>query len=261
METEKKRLFRYLRADEIEVRKGQFIGEDKSKCELLLYKTARTDYALLDETFGPFGWSIQYKTENGMLFAGIGIKDPVSGVYIYKWNAGAEQNFEREKSLASDCAKRAGFAWGLGTELYSSPKIVVPNENKAYKVSEISYEDGKIKDLTITDKFDNVIYSYRDFKPVGGVSQGAPTKTYTSDIEGVEAFIRDRWEGADKDTKHLLSAFHTRAVNDPERIAKYGVQRCFKYLADDVKNGTVVLEFVTPPGVDQKGFWRAKRVK
>lgn len=252
---------RDYRAEEIQVRKGQFVGEDKSKVELLLYADARACQEVLDETFGELGWVCNYKEEKGILFCGIGVKDNVSGQFLWRWNSGAEQSFEKEKSIASDAMKRTAVLFGVGRSLYTAPRIVVPNENKAYKVSEIAYEDGKIKDLTITDKFDNVIYSYRDFKPVGGVSQGAPTKTYTSDIEGVEAFIRDQWDGADKETKHLLSAFHTRAVNEPGRIDKYGVRNCYKYLVEDVKNGTVVLEYVTPPGVDQKGFWRAKRVK
>ena len=63
-------LFRNLRADEIECRRGRQVGNG---VEILLYKTSRTDMSLLDETFGNFGWACQYKEVNGSLFCGLAI--------------------------------------------------------------------------------------------------------------------------------------------------------------------------------------------
>ena len=253
---EKKRLFRYLRPDEVEVRKGNFIGKDQSKVELLLYKTARVDYALLDETFGPFNWCVQYKTENGILFAGVGIKDPTSGAYIFKWNAGAEQNFEREKSQASDAVKRAGFAWSLGVELYSAPRIVVANENKAYKVTELGCEDGKIKDLVITDKFDNVIYSYHNFKQDSSVPEKAPETpveepkplfdTRPWNVRLQEFCAEMKGDNDDPEYQQFLLAFYYYYLPQDKKGRAYGPKKCFGFFNDDVRNGLLEVDYTNP---------------
>lgn len=154
-------LFRNLRADEIEVRISRELGN--GKVELLLYKTARTDYNLLDETFGFYGWANQYQNINGVTYCGIAIKDPKTNTWIWRWNAGAEGNFEKEKSTASDSLKRAGFALGLGRELYSAPRIIVSCDNKyeKYSVQEINYDaKDRICDLVITDSKGNVVFNF-----------------------------------------------------------------------------------------------------
>ena len=116
------RAFRTLTPREIECRIAE-IGKDAKYLKLLLYKTARTDAALLDETYGPDKWSCDYKVVDGKLFCGIGIK--FGEEWIWRWNVGTESNMEAEKGQASDALKRAGFVWGIGTELYSSPEITL----------------------------------------------------------------------------------------------------------------------------------------
>ena len=150
--------FRLLKADEIECR----ISVIKSTgLSLLLYKTARTDAALLDETVGTENWENDFKVIDGVLFGGIGIR--YGDKWIWKWDAGAESNTEAEKGRASDAFKRAGFKHGIGRELYSAPFIWVNasdcnivNGNKCYDkfaVSEIAYdEQERINRLTITCK-------------------------------------------------------------------------------------------------------------
>ena len=49
---------RKLRADEIECRVAQVSSKG---CSLLLYKTARVDMQILDETFGVMNWETDYK--------------------------------------------------------------------------------------------------------------------------------------------------------------------------------------------------------
>ena len=117
------RNFRLLKPDEIEVR-VQTVKENGLVA--LLYKTARTDYALLDETYGAFNWENDYKEINGKMYCGIGIYDKETKEWIWKWNVGTESETEAEKGQASDAMKRAGFCWGIGTELYSSPFIWIP---------------------------------------------------------------------------------------------------------------------------------------
>ena len=114
------RTFRLLRENEIECRVSE-ISRDGKWLKLLLYKTARTDAALLDETFGPSAWQNDYRVIDGKLFCGIGIK--CGSEWVWKWNVGTESNMEAEKGQASDALKRAGFVWGIGTELYSAPEI------------------------------------------------------------------------------------------------------------------------------------------
>lgn len=160
-------LFRNLTKNEVEVRRGRKIGQDK--VELLIYKTARTDMNLLDETFGCFGWAVQYKEEKGILFCGLGIQDPDSKVWVWRWNAGAEGNFEAEKSVASDSMKRAGFLFGLGRELYTAPRIVVTpkSDYTQYFVDEIGYdENDKINNLRIVDDNGTVVFNMVNGKKV-----------------------------------------------------------------------------------------------
>lgn len=110
---------RPLRADEIEVRVGQVY---QNGVTMLLYKTARTDMAILDEVYGECGWQCDYKELKGNMYCGIGVQS-VNGDWVWKWDCGTESNTEREKGEASDAFKRAGFKWGIGRELYTSPFI------------------------------------------------------------------------------------------------------------------------------------------
>lgn len=151
------KLFRLLRADEIECRVSRVTPKG---VVLLLYKTARTDADLLDETFGADRWENDFRVIDGTLYGGIGVTMN-DGEKVWKWDAGTESNTEAEKGRASDAFKRAGFKWGLGRELYSAPFIFIPagkcniENGKCYdtfKVGSISYDGEKISGLTITLK-------------------------------------------------------------------------------------------------------------
>ena len=119
-------MFRDLKADEIECRVAQATEYGVS---LLLYKDARVDMAILDETVGQSNWQNKFYENKGILFCSLGIntnygKD-LPDRWIWKDDAGTESNTEAEKGNASDARKRAGFAWGIGRELYTSPAIRV----------------------------------------------------------------------------------------------------------------------------------------
>lgn len=113
-------LFRNLKKDEIEARIGTM---SKSGFSVLLYKTARTDARLFDETFGPLNWQCQYHVVNDNLFCAISVYDKENNQWVTKENVGTESNTEKEKGEASDALKRAGFTWGCGVELYTAPFI------------------------------------------------------------------------------------------------------------------------------------------
>ena len=81
------RQFRLLKADEIECRVSE-IARDGSYLKLLLYKTARTDAAMLDETYGPMNWCNDYREINGKMYCGLAIRDPDTKEWVWKWNVG-----------------------------------------------------------------------------------------------------------------------------------------------------------------------------
>lgn len=114
---------RALTADEIEVRVGT-VGQ--KGCSMLLYKNARVDMAVLDETYGEFGWQSDYKELKGNMYCGIAVQNTASGDWVWKWDCGTETYTEKEKGEASDAFKRAGFKWGIGRELYTAPFIFLP---------------------------------------------------------------------------------------------------------------------------------------
>jgi hypothetical protein len=161
MAKEKSKLtFRKLTADEIEVRVG-------SGNSLLLYKTARTDANILDETVGAENWQKKYTSVMTTMFCSLGINinydDPSKEpVWVWKEDAGDDDyTTEKVKAQASDCFKRAGFAWGIGRELYTSPRIKLDEANKSksfFECERIGYdEDGHINDLKITTDFGKTV--------------------------------------------------------------------------------------------------------
>lgn len=133
---------RNLKEDEIEC-KIATIKKDKG-LTLLLYKTARTDMLILDETFGQMNWQCEYKEIKGNMYCGISVYDKEKCQWVSKWDCGVESAFgDKQKGEASDAFKRAGFKWGIGIELYTAPFIWIPN-----KLCNIT-SDGKCY-----DKFD-----------------------------------------------------------------------------------------------------------
>lgn len=153
-------LFRRLRADEIDVRLGTV---DRYGFSLLLYKDARCDQRVLDETFTPWGWQKETRKEGETFISRVLIQGP-DGDWIYKEGAGSAGNFEPEKSAESDSFKRACFAWGLGRDLYTAPRIhlnaktyqegrryFLENSSDAYgwRVHRIEYDDAGISALEL----------------------------------------------------------------------------------------------------------------
>lgn len=109
---------RLLRPEEISVR---LASVNKAGAELLLYKDARVDMSILDETFGPMNWKKCYSRDNKNCT--VSVYDQEKQEWISKEDTGKESYSDAEKGLASDSFKRACFNWGIGVELYSSPRI------------------------------------------------------------------------------------------------------------------------------------------
>jgi hypothetical protein len=159
----KELIFRALRADEIDVRVATV---NEKGVSLLLYKDARCDMNVLDETVGKFGWDRDHKELKGNIYCGVSIYDDEKGVWVTKWDCGAESFTEKEKGEASDSFKRACFNWGIGRELYTAPFIWIPNKNvkvngkdkPLVKIEKDDYGKWKTKDrftvykMEVTDK-------------------------------------------------------------------------------------------------------------
>lgn len=131
--------FRSLLAEEIDV-KPQVVKPNGFS--LLLYKNARVDMDLLDETVGPMNWQRKHSRENANCI--VSIYDEDKKIWIEKEDTGTESFTEKEKGLASDSFKRACFNWGIGRELYTAPFIWI-NEKKYLKENNGKY--------AIADKF------------------------------------------------------------------------------------------------------------
>lgn len=168
---------RKLKANEIDVKVKQ-VGNGWAL--LLLYKTARVDMQILDETYGPLGWQSDYKTLNNVLYCGIGILDTNSKEWVWKWDCGIESRDNdgmEKKGEASDAFKRAGFKVGIGRELYTSPVIFANVETIAevnhgktfykladsklrFEVDDITYDkEGNIADLDIKTNKGNIVFT------------------------------------------------------------------------------------------------------
>lgn len=152
--------FRLLNEDEIDVRVGNVVNTAYRKgANLLLYKNARVDMDILDETVGAENWTRGHQEIKGNLYCNVSIYDEAKKEWITKQDCGVESNTEKEKGEASDSFKRACVNWGIGRELYTSPKIAIDWEvdeknklkfNPTFYVKSIKYDEKRrIVQLTI----------------------------------------------------------------------------------------------------------------
>lgn len=162
---------RCLKPSEIDVRIGQ-VGS--KGCSLLLYKNARVDMQILDETVGAEFWQREVFECKGNLFCRVGVYSNALNMWVWKSDCGVESNTEKEKGESSDAFKRACVNWGIGRELYTAPFIFVQAEtvgdNGRYKlknpsalygisVKNIAYNnDREIAHIEIVDKSGNTIF-------------------------------------------------------------------------------------------------------
>ncbi len=140
--------FRPLRADEIDCRIAQ---QTEYGLSLLLYKDARCDMNLLDETVGPFNWQRTHSRDNANCI--VSIWDEEKKQWISKEDTGTDSYTEADKGRASDSYKRSCFNWGIGRELYTAPQIWIKkndftlnNRNKCndrFEVEKIVYDEEK----------------------------------------------------------------------------------------------------------------------
>ena len=217
---DKSYMFRALTAGDIEVRVAQ---AKENGVSLLLYKNARVDMNILDDTVGPFNWRREHVRENANCI--VSIYDREKQQWIYKEDTGTESNTEAEKGLASDSFKRACFNWGIGRELYTAPFIWIKPPgcklkqliNGKYKcedkfvVTKIEYNESReIVALKIArDDFGELteVFTYpqnKTRKTARNKPQNAPF------VKMIDAAQRTEVEEALDDMKLTASALHSR---------------------------------------------------
>lgn len=194
--------FKPLEPEDIEARVQQVTEKG---CSLLLYKDARCDMRMLDETVGNENWDCEYQSIDGRLFCTVGILCQTSSgnmAWVYKQDVGTKSNMEPEKGEASDAFKRACFKWGIGRELYTAPFIWVDKGQlqkhyqdqrtgrwvcrDSFDVERVEVKDGRITDLAIVNGHGMYVYEMRrkPQKMVGGGTKTSEPKTAPQKASG-----------------------------------------------------------------------------
>lgn len=140
-------MFRTLKAKEIDCRVSQIAS---NWLTLLLYKDARADMDVLDETVGPMRWKREHLRDNANCV--VSIYNEETKEWVSKEDTGTESFSEAEKGLASDSFKRACVNWGIGRELYTAPSIfILPSKEMIPKGQETEFyknDKGKFETKT-----------------------------------------------------------------------------------------------------------------
>lgn len=188
---------RKLKPEEIECRVG-IISKDGKGFSLLLYKNARVDMEILDETFGVYGWKRSHYQVKDTLFCEVSIFNKDIGEWVSKSDAGSESNTEQQKGESSDSFKRACVNFGIGRELYTAPFIYIKNNdylseyngklklksNVSFSVKEIEYNEfNAINKIIIIDNKNNIVFKFENKKTHDDKKEvEAPTKYYEKEL-------------------------------------------------------------------------------
>jgi len=217
---------RLLKPNEIDVRIGSI---NEKGTTLLLYKDARVDMNILDES--GVKWKRSHELINGNLFCTISIWDDDIKEWISRQDVGVESQSEKEKGQASDAFKRAGFNFGIGRELYTAPFTWISSANYTvfknpktgklgthdkFAVTKISYDDNKeIEALEIKNiKSGNVVFTFggnrapnvQDSKPTTTEWKPSTTKPASAQQKSFIANLLRQRQIADTDMKEYLAS-------------------------------------------------------
>lgn len=150
--------FRTLKESEIDCR---IATVSEKGVTVLLYKDARCDMNILDETVGSMNWQRKHTRDNANCI--VSIWDEQKKMWIEKEDTGTESFTEKEKGLASDSFKRACFNWGIGRELYTAPFIWISASDCSIQ------KKNNGSGFTCYDKFKVRLIKYDDNKNIIGL--------------------------------------------------------------------------------------------
>lgn len=230
--------FRELRADEVDARVSTINDKGLS---LLLYKDARCDMNILDETVGSTNWEREHEIIGDRLYCTVSIFDEDKNAWVSKQDVGTESYTEKEKGQASDSFKRACFNWGIGRELYTAPFIWIkdglytvtkkgdkPTTYDKFSVESMTVENHKITGLTIKNLSTNkIVYTY------GSQAKQTSESRIKKEIadNGMEHYIPliimqqkqyflTVYEGKEDKLEQLLKKYELDCLNDmPQKLA------------------------------------------
>lgn len=230
--------FRELRADEVDARVSTISAKGLS---LLLYKDARCDMNILDETVGSTNWEREHEIIGDRLYCTVSIFDEDKNAWVSKQDVGTESYTEKEKGQASDSFKRACFNWGIGRELYTAPFIWIkdglytvtkkgdkPTTYDKFSVESMTVENHKITGLTIKNLSTNkIVYTY------GSQAKQTSESRIKKEIadNGMEHYIPlitmqqkqyflNVYEGKEDKLEQLLKKYELDCLNDmPQKLA------------------------------------------
>lgn len=220
--------FRKLKASEIDARVSTVT---ESGCSILLYKDARCDMNLLDETVGNENWQREHQLIGDRLYCTVKVWDAEKNRWICKQDVGTESYTEKEKGQASDSFKRACVNIGIGRELYTAPFIWIPKTKcnisekngkfttyDRFVVDDIGYdEDGNINRLVIRNmgstykKRDEIAYQLGEAQTEEEKAQEKYDKT-----------------AEEKITDMHVKSIRTTIEKNPDAMSEEGICKYFK---------------------------------
>lgn len=234
-----------LSEEDIELRVGSSDKYNGKWITLLLYKTARVDRDRLTEVLGLHWTNEHYVDAKGNVICKIGVWDEYAKHWVYREDTGSESFTEKEKGSYSDAFKRAGFRWGIGTELYKAPTIFINWDNwtqkngsyyvkgsfKDWKVEFHDKDAGLLGGFNILDKFGTVKFSTKGSKKSApkkaAKKTSASPKKYDKKVDEQEkkneeniAYTKSQVNKNLKELSQLDSEFDVKSFVTEKRIAK-----------------------------------------
>jgi hypothetical protein len=222
---------RALRPDEVECRVMTITAKG---FQMLLYKDARCDMNVLDETFGVGYWKRWHEVISNSLFCTVSVWNDEIKEWVSKQDVGTESNTEMEKGEASDSFKRACFNWDIGRELYTKIFIWIQGGTKEtdrkdkngkpiYQLADpynkfrattmdVDKDRNKITKLVIKDKNNVVVFSW-----VEDSEETPKPKAKVQKTEPIEGFI----EMASKEDINEIVNLVNLTDTETEKLYKY----------------------------------------
>lgn len=234
--------FRDLQAEEIECRIALVKNNGLS---LLLYKDARCDMKILDETVGAENWQRDHKECKGNLFCGVSIINEDNEQWITKWDCGTESYSDKKKGEASDSFKRACFNWGIGRELYTSPFIwiksslcTITQDKKTekfsskdkFRVSYIEIKDKIITKLKILNETTGVVCFEWDINQNKNVDFITDGKILDREAKLIYKALLNRLKNEDEVVKYLFEKYE---IENTSQLSKSQ----YVEIVNDMKEG------------------------
>lgn len=232
---------RLLKPEDIEVR---IQSVNSGGVRLLLYKNARVDMNILDETFGPMNWQREHTRDNTNCI--VSVWDDEKEEWVSKEDTGTDSNMDAQKGRASDSFKRACFNWGIGRELYTAPDMFVFNTDlKTFKadgnryvcfddftVTDIKYNGRVISSVTIRNTKNGKELAFGDGKPKRKKSEAAQPTPTTSERPITDAEIATIQKWAEKKGKNISLVLAMANVETLDGLTPDGYNRIVKVLRE-----------------------------